>query len=219
MINSVILVGRTTKDIELAYTRNNKAYTKFTLAVNRGFKDEQGNQQADFIRIVAWGKQAENAAKFVKKGSLIAITGRIETGSYDDNGTTRYTTDVVANQITFLETKKSQQEAGVNHTDPHNNGYPTSYNHDFSNPTRYTTDVVANQITFLETKKSQQEAGVNHTDPHNNGYPTSYNHDFSNPNFNPNVGNPNNPFQTATTMAGRAVDRPLIDINDDDLPF
>lgn len=172
MINQVVLVGRTTKDIELAYTRNNKAYTKFTLAVNRGFKDEQGNQQADFIRIVAWGKQAENAAKFVKKGSLIAITGRIETGSYDDNGTTRYTTDVVANQITFLETKKSQQEAGVNHVDPHNNGYPTSYNHDFSNP-----------------------------------------------NFNPNVGNPNNPFQTATTMAGRAVDRPLIDINDDDLPF
>ncbi len=171
MINNVVLVGRTTKDIELSHTSNGKAYARFTLAVNRGFKDNQGNQQADFIRIVAWGKQAENVAKYVLKGSLIGVTGRIETGSYDDNGTTRYTTDVVANQITFLETKKSQLEAGVNHVDPHNNGYPTSYNHDFSNP-----------------------------------------------NFNPNVGNPNNPFQTATAMVGQS-NKPLITINDDDLPF
>lgn len=168
MINQVVLAGRTTKDIELAYTRNSKACARFTLAVNRGFKDEQGNQQADFINIVAWGKQAENAAKYVKKGSLIGIAGRIETGSYEKNGTTRYTTDVVANQITFLETKKAQQEAG---------------------------------------------------NPHANGYSNNYNHDFSNPNFNPNVGNPNNPFQKATKMVGQVTNGPLINIDDDDLPF
>ena len=111
MINQVVLVGRTTKDIQLAYTTNNKAYAKFTLAVNRLFKDGQGNQQADFIRIVVWNKQAENAAKFVKKGDLIGVTGRIETGSYDDNGITRYTTDVLASSITFLESKKQQSQA------------------------------------------------------------------------------------------------------------
>lgn len=124
MINQVVLVGRTTKDIQLAYTTNNKAYAKFTLAVNRPFKDGQGNQQADFIRIVVWNKKAENAAKFVKKGDLIGVTGRIETGSYDDNGITRYTTDVLASSITFLESKKQQsqaqhtQEAGYNSFPP-----------------------------------------------------------------------------------------------------
>lgn len=174
MINQVVLIGRTTRDIEVAYTRNNKAYCKFSLAVNRGFKDEQGNQQTDFIRIVVWGKQAENAAKYVKKGSLIGITGRIETGSYDDNGTTRYTTDVVANAVTFLETKKQQnQEAGFNQQAP--NGNSQEY--------------------------------VNPYDPH-----------FSNPNYSANY---DNPFQTATTMAGKSsvMDVPGIDIKDEDLPF
>ena len=113
MINQVVLIGRTTKDIELCYTRSNKAYAKFSLAVNRAYKDEQGNQQADFIRIVVWGKQAENTAKYVKKGSLIGVIGRIETGSYENNGITHYTTDIVANAITFLETKKTiTEEAG-----------------------------------------------------------------------------------------------------------
>ncbi len=221
-----------TKDIELTYTRNNKAYTKFTLAVNRSFKDEKGSQQADFIRVVAWGKQAENTAKFVKKGALIGVTGRIETGSYDDNGTTRYTTDVVANSITFLESKKSQhQEAGFNESVPSShqamsNGTP------YAPDLRYTTDVVANSITFLESKKSQhQEAGFNESVPSShqamsNGTP--YAPDFDSPHFNPfdpNFSNPNyvanynSPFATATTMAGKIQNEPLININDDDLPY
>lgn len=185
MINQVVLIGRLTKDIELTYTRNNKAYTKFTLAVNRSFKDEKGSQQADFIRVVAWGKQAENTAKFVKKGALIGVTGRIETGSYDDNGTTRYTTDVVANSITFLESKTSQhQEAGFNQSVP-------SSHQAMSNGTSYAPDFDS---------------------PHFNPFDPN----FSNPNY---VANYNSPFATATTMAGKIQNEPLININDDDLPY
>ena len=80
------------------------------MAVNRNFKDDKGNQQADFINCVAWRGQAENMAKFLKKGALIGVEGRIETGSYDDHGMTRYTTQILANAITFLETKKGQNQ-------------------------------------------------------------------------------------------------------------
>ena len=183
MINQVVLVGRTTKDIELAYTRNSKAYTKFSLAVNRGFKDEQGNYQADFIRVVAWGKQAENAAKFVKKGDLIGVTGRIETGSYDDNGTTRYTTDVVANSIVFLESKKSNQnQQQHNHQEAGFNPFPPP----------------GGQVPDFESM---------HFNPHEPSFST------------PTSANYNNPFDTATARAGQIRNEPVININDDDLPF
>ena len=113
MINRVILVGRLTRDPELKYTTGGIANLRFSLAVNRNFKDDKGNQQADFINCMAWRGQAENMAKFLKKGALIGLEGRIETGSYDDNGTTRYTTNVVASSITFLEAKKSQNQQQV----------------------------------------------------------------------------------------------------------
>lgn len=110
MINRVILVGRLTRDPELKYTTGGIANLRFSLAVNRNFKDDKGNQQADFINCVAWRGQAENMAKFLKKGALIGVEGRIETGSYDDHGMTRYTTQILANAITFLETKKGQNQ-------------------------------------------------------------------------------------------------------------
>ena len=89
MINRVILVGRLTRDPELKYTTGGIANLRFSLAVNRNFKDDKGNQQADFINCMAWRGQAENMAKFLKKGALIGLEGRIETGSYDERGKVR----------------------------------------------------------------------------------------------------------------------------------
>lgn len=109
MINRVVLVGRLTKDPELKYTPSGVAMARFTLAVNRTFKDSSGEQQADFINIVVWRKQAENTANFLKKGSLAGVEGRIQTGSYEgQDGKRVYTTDVVADSVQFLEPKNGQ---------------------------------------------------------------------------------------------------------------
>ncbi|MGG2105521.1 single-stranded DNA-binding protein [Lysinibacillus pakistanensis] len=107
MINRVVLVGRLTTDPELRYTPNGIASCKFRVAVNRSFKNE-GEQQADFISCVAWRKQAENLANFMKKGNLIGLEGRIQTGSYEgQDGKRVYTTDVVADSIQFLEPRNA----------------------------------------------------------------------------------------------------------------
>lgn len=106
-MNQVNLIGRLTKAPELRYTQDNKAVATFTLAVNRGYGE---NKQADFINIVCWEKQAENVAKYLDKGSLIGLTGRVQTRSYDaTDGTKRYATEIVANNVEFLESKKELQ--------------------------------------------------------------------------------------------------------------
>lgn len=107
MINRVVLVGRLTKDPELRYTPNGVASCRFTVAVNRTFQNE-GEQKADFISCVAWRKQAENLANFQRKGNLIGLEGRIQTGNYEgQDGKRVYTTDVVADSIQFLEPRNS----------------------------------------------------------------------------------------------------------------
>ncbi len=111
-MNSVNLIGRLTQDINLQYIGvNNKAVTRFTLAVDKNLsknkKDEcKANNvpTSDFIRIIVWGKQAENCSKYLSKGKKVAISGAIQTGSYEDkDGKTVYTTDVLANRVEFLE--------------------------------------------------------------------------------------------------------------------
>lgn len=110
MINNVTLVGRLANDVELRYTPSGVASAKFRLAVNRSFKSQNGEQQADFINIQVWRKQAENAANFLKKGSLCGVVGRIQTGSYEgQDGKRVYTTDVVAESVQFLEPRSSQE--------------------------------------------------------------------------------------------------------------
>lgn len=107
MVNNVVLVGRLVRDVDLRQTSTGKMMTYFTLAVNRNFKNEQGEQAADFIGCVAFGKTAENMARFLSKGSLIAAEGRISTRNFQGNdGKTVYVTEVVASNITFLESKK-----------------------------------------------------------------------------------------------------------------
>ena len=109
MINSVILTGRLTKNIDLRQTSAGKAMTYFTLAVNRVFKKEQGGSDADFITCVAFGVQAENMARYLTQGSLIAVEGRISTRNFQGkDGNTVYVTEVIGNNVTFLESKKQQ---------------------------------------------------------------------------------------------------------------
>jgi len=109
MINRTVLVGRLTRDPELRYTSSNKAFARFTIAVNRTFAGANGEREADFISCIVWNRQAENWARFVKKGSLIGVEGRIQTGSYDDkDGIRKFTTDVVCDSVQFLEPKGSE---------------------------------------------------------------------------------------------------------------
>ncbi len=86
MINRVVLTGRLTKDVDLSFTPQGIAKAQFTLAVNRTFANQSGDREADFINIQAWRKQAENAANFLKKGSLVGIEGKIQSGSYEREG-------------------------------------------------------------------------------------------------------------------------------------
>ena len=108
-MNRVELIGRITRDPELRYTSSNVATTRFTLAVNRPFQGQNGETGTDFINIVVWRKQAENVKKYVSKGSLVAVEGRIQTGSYEKDGQRIYTTDVVADSVQFLKTKGQSQ--------------------------------------------------------------------------------------------------------------
>lgn len=109
MINNVVLVGRLTRDPELKYTGNNIAVASFSLAVNRNFKDANGEREADFINCVIWRQQAENLANWAKKGALIGITGRIQTRSYENQqGQRVYVTEVVAENFQMLESRNSQ---------------------------------------------------------------------------------------------------------------
>ncbi len=111
MINRVVLVGRLTRDPELKFTPSGVATTKFTVAVNRAFSNQQGEREADFINCIAWRKQAENLANFMRKGSLIGVEGRIQTDSYDgQDGKRVYTTDVVADSIQFLEPRSGSTQ-------------------------------------------------------------------------------------------------------------
>lgn len=104
-MNKVFLIGRMTKDAQLGYTSNTqKAVAKFTLAVDRI------NEGTDFINCTAFGKQAENIEKFVKKGNRLAVLGRIQTGSYEKEGQKIYTTDVIVENAEFIEPKKENNE-------------------------------------------------------------------------------------------------------------
>lgn len=104
MLNSVTLVGRMASDAELRYTPNNQAVATFRLAVNRPFKNQNGEREADFINCVIWRQQAENLANWAKKGALIGITGRIQTRSYENQqGQRVYVTEVVADSFQLLE--------------------------------------------------------------------------------------------------------------------
>lgn len=110
MINSVTLIGRTTREIDLRYTPSGAAVANFNIAVNRQFKSANGERETDFINVVQFGKGAELTAQYVKKGNQIGLTGRIQTRNYENSeGKRIYVTEVVAENVQFLESKGSGQ--------------------------------------------------------------------------------------------------------------
>ncbi len=143
-MNKVVLIGRLTRDPELRYTGNNTPVATFSLAVNRNFSNQQGEREADFINIVVWRKQAENVKNYVTQGSQVAVEGRIQTRSYDDqNGQKRYVTEVVADNVEFLGSKNSSNNSNNMNSTAGNNAGPTPY--DFGNsPEPKGTDVDSN---------------------------------------------------------------------------
>ncbi len=113
MLNKVVLIGRLTKDVEIRYTQAQKAVSSFNLAVNRNYVSQNGEREADFINIVCWGKTAENVSKYVGKGSLVAVDGRIQTRNYENaQGQRVYVTEVAADNVTFLEPKSATNQRG-----------------------------------------------------------------------------------------------------------
>ncbi|EPG1054117.1 TPA_asm: single-stranded DNA-binding protein [Listeria monocytogenes] len=130
MMNRVVLVGRLTKDPDLRYTPAGAAVATFTLAVNRPFKNGQGEQEADFIQCVVWRKPAENVANFLKKGSLTGVDGRVQTRNYEGNDGKRvYVTEIVAESVQFLEPKQSAVEGST----PNNNQNEANYSNNNKN--------------------------------------------------------------------------------------
>lgn len=136
-MNAVVLIGRTTRDIDLRRTGNGTAVASFTLAVNRDFKTNDG-QEADFIQCVAWKKTAELLEQYVHKGDRIALNGSIRTRNYEDShGRTVYVTEVLVNHVEFLETKNrempSDSPSVQNNSNPYNDWGNKEYEMDNSN--------------------------------------------------------------------------------------
>lgn len=133
MINNVTLVGRITKEIDLKYTASGKAVATFTLAVNRKFKNQDGNREADFINCVIWGKTAETLANYAHKGTLLGVTGRIQTRNYENQqGQRVYVTEVVAENFQLLESRSAneQRQQGDTNAGQSSQGNTNNFNRD-----------------------------------------------------------------------------------------
>ena len=109
-MNKAILVGRLTKDPEVKLTSNQTKFCQFTLAVDRRFKDQNGNRQADFINCIAWKQGADFISKYFKKGNRIGVTGSIQTRSYEKDGQKTFITEVVIDEAEFVESMPKSEE-------------------------------------------------------------------------------------------------------------
>lgn len=162
-MNTVQLVGRLTKEVDLKFTSSGTAVGSFTIAVNRSFTNQQGDREADFINCVIWRKAAENLASFTRKGSQIGIEGRIQTRNYENQqGQRVYVTEVVVNNFHLLEPRSvtEQRPAGESNA-PSSGGYSNNYNNQNS---------YQNQSNYQNTQSNQSKA------PQNN---FSFNQDFN----------------------------------------
>jgi single-strand DNA-binding protein len=110
MNNTILLVGRLTKDSELRYTESEKAVGNFNIAVNREYKNENGEYETDFFNCVAYGKVAETMQQYTHKGDLVGVKGRLQSRNYEDKeGKKHYVVEVIAERITFLQAKKEEK--------------------------------------------------------------------------------------------------------------
>lgn len=162
MINNVTLVGRLTKDPDLRYTSNGTGVATFTLAINRNFTNQAGEREADFVQCVIWRKPAETLANYARKGTLLGVTGRIQTRSYDNQqGQRVYVTEVVAENFQLLESKATseqrqstqasqptQQANRQNYNEPVPSGFPNDSDMPVGAPPGATLDVSDDDLPF-----------------------------------------------------------------------
>lgn len=135
-LNKVVLAGRLTADPELRTTPTGTNVTRFTVAINRRFSS-QGNEQSDFINCVAWNKQAELVSKFFNKGSSICLVGNIQTRNYTaQDGSKRYTTEVIAEEINFVDSKSERENRNSGNYVPDSYGTP-AFSNDSANAPRF----------------------------------------------------------------------------------
>ena len=193
MINNTTLVGRLTRNPELRYTGSGIAVLSFSLAVERNYTNSQGERETDFINCVAWRGTAETLSNFAVKGSLIGITGNIQTRNYENNeGRTIYVTEVVVDNFQMLEPKsvtdnrRTQAGGGQQNSNNSNNSYGNNSNYNNSN--NYSNN----------NNQSQQSNNSNTGNKNENP--------FANVDFNNN----DDPFESNDDVT---------DISDDDLPF
>ncbi|MCG2493193.1 single-stranded DNA-binding protein [Staphylococcus epidermidis] len=142
MINRVILVGRLTKDPEYRQTQSGVSTATFTLAVNRTFKNKNGEREADFINVVVFRQQAENVSEYLSKGSLAGVDGRVQSRNYENNeGRRVFVTEVVADSVQFLDSKGSNQQ---NSQSQQQRGQAPAGNNPFANG----TDIENSELPF-----------------------------------------------------------------------
>ncbi|UUX33059.1 single-stranded DNA-binding protein [Fundicoccus culcitae] len=163
-MNSVQLIGRLTKEVDLRFTSSGVAVGTFTLAVNRNFTNQQGEREADFINCVIWRKSAENFANFTRKGSQVGIEGRIQTRNYDNQqGQRVYVTEVVVDNFHLLESKAVTEQRPQNTSGNQQNNYSNSYQ--------------ANQNQNYNNNNSQNYSNNNASNNEQNNF--SFNNDFN----------------------------------------
>ncbi len=190
-MNSVQLVGRLTKEVDLRFTQSGIAVGSFTIAIDRNYTNQQGERETDFIRCVIWRKSAENFANFTRKGSLVGVEGRIQTRSYDNqNGERVYITEVQVDNFHLLEPKSvTEQRPRENNSNSSsfNNNFSGGYNNNFDNSQKETSN------NYSNTNNQSQNNG-------NNQNENNFSNDFSQSPFSIDGGQD-------------------IDISQDDLPF
>ena len=194
MINNVVLVGRITKDLELRYTTSNKETTTFTVAINRAFKGQDGQTQADFISCVTFGKTAGNVCRYCGKGSMIGVEGRIQTRNYQNNqGNTVYVTEVIADRVQFLESKNQNQQGQQAHFN--NNNFNQSFNqqnaNNFNQQNNGFNQGFGNQS---QNNFNQQQMEFNNTGLRNNTMFDDFGNNFSS-SIDDAIGDIVNPFK------------------------
>lgn len=156
MINRAVLTGRITRDPELRYTQNGTAVVQFTLAVDRQFRNQDGEREADFINCVIWRKSAENFTNFTHKGSRVGVDGRIQTRSYENQqGNRVYVTEVIVDNFALLDSRQDNPQGYASQNQ--NNGSHSNFNNNQGN--------YANQ----QNNGSQGYQNQNSNYPNNNG--------------------------------------------------
>ena len=197
MINRVVLVGRLTKNPDLRYTQSGAAVASFTVAVERPFTNQNGDRDADFINCVMWRKAAENFANFTHKGSMVAVEGRLQTRSYENQqGVRVYVTEVVVDNFSLLETKAQSEQYRREHPEEaQGQGAPMNNNSSFGNGNPFGNPNPSGNANQGGTFNGNVQTG--------------------------NLGsaNDNNSQDASTNDDPFADNGNSIDISDDDLPF